>query len=191
MCDAEYASISREYCRRGALSSEERVELLASRLLDYEAGVYRCAVPDVGATVAAAIRARGKSCLLRAASFPEAWLPSGYRFPFAHGLSYEELDKSEGVISACAAAIASTGTIVLSHGPQDARRAMTLIPDYHLCVVLTEQVVETVPEGFARLRGLESGPLTTVSGPSATADIEMTRVKGVHGPRFLDVILAG
>jgi L-lactate dehydrogenase complex protein LldG len=86
-------------------------------------------------------------------------------------------------------AIAFTGTIILRHGAGEGTRALTLIPDYHLCVVFADQVVETVPEGFERLRGMETSPLTTISGPSATADIEMTRVKGVHGPRFLDVIL--
>jgi len=106
-------------------------------------------------------------------------------------LSYEEIDRAEGVITGCVAAIAFTGTIILRHSLADGRRALTLIPDYHLCIVSTSQVVETVPEGFAMLKGMETMPLTTVSGPSATADIEMNRVKGVHGPRFLDVILVG
>jgi L-lactate dehydrogenase complex protein LldG len=82
-----------------------------------------------------------------------------------------------------------TGTIILSHSETEGRRALTLIPDYHLCVVRADQVVETVPEGIRRLRYLQTRPITTISGPSATADIEMTRIKGVHGPRTLDVIL--
>jgi L-lactate dehydrogenase complex protein LldG len=95
------------------------------------------------------------------------------------------------VVTACSAAIASTGTIVLRHVAGEGRRALTLIPDYHLCVVFPDQVVQTVPEAIRRLAALEPALVTTISGPSATADIEMTRVRGVHGPRTLDVILAG
>ena len=135
--------------------------------------------------------ARGKTSLLRPEHLPQEWLPAGAEFPPVDGLPYEEIDRGQGVITACVAAIAFTGTIILRHGVADGRRALTLIPDYHLCVVFADQVVETVPEGFDRLKGMETLPLTTVSGPSATADIEMSRVKGVHGPRFLDVILVG
>jgi L-lactate dehydrogenase complex protein LldG len=86
-------------------------------------------------------------------------------------------------------AVAESGSIVLQHGPTEGRRALTLLPDYHLCVLFAEQVVETLPECFDRLRPNATRPTTFISGPSATADIEMTRIKGVHGPRFLDVIL--
>lgn len=191
MREAEYAAIPREYRREGVSSREAVVDLLAGRLRDYDAHVYRCGGHEIAQTVAAAMTERGKSTLLRSGGLPAEWLPASFRFPVVNGLVYEEIDRAEGVITGCVAAIALTGTIVLRHGPHDSRRALTLIPDYHLCVVLAEQVVETVPEGFERLRGMETLPLTTVSGPSATADIEMTRVKGVHGPRFLDVILVG
>jgi L-lactate dehydrogenase complex protein LldG len=105
------------------------------------------------------------------------------------GLDFCELDHSEGVLTGCAVAIAMSGTIILKHSPGKGRRALTLIPDYHLCIVKAEQVVETVPEGIRSLGDQTSMPITTISGPSATADIEMTRIKGVHGPRTLDVIL--
>lgn len=190
-CDVEYRTIARSYIRHGSSTLEQNLELLTRRLTDYDAGVYRCLVEDIPAAVTAAMQARGKSGLLRAADIPAAWLPADYRFPLATGMAVAEIDGHEGVLTACAAAIAFTGTLILRHGPKDAARALTLVPDYHLCVVLADQVVETVPEGFARLRGMETLPITTVSGPSATADIEMTRVKGVHGPRFLDVIIAG
>lgn len=189
--EAEYASIPREYRMQGGTSRQAAVELLAGRLRDYEAHVYHCAGHEIAQAIASAMEERGKTTLLRADGLPAEWLPSSFRFPVVDGMSYEEIGLAEGVITGCVAAIALTGTIVLRHGPHDSRRALTLIPDYHLCVVLAEQVVETVPEGFERLRGMETLPLTTVSGPSATADIEMTRVKGVHGPRFLDVILVG
>jgi L-lactate dehydrogenase complex protein LldG len=189
--ETEFASGPREYRRQGVSTREAAVDLLAERLGDYDAHVYRCAGHEIAATVALAMGERGKTTLLRSEGLPAAWLPGSFRFPVVDGMSYEEIDRAEGVITGCVSAIALTGTIVLRHGPQDSRRALTLIPDYHLCVVFAEQVVETVPEGFAMLRGMETLPLTTVSGPSATADIEMTRVKGVHGPRFLDVILVG
>lgn len=190
-CDAEYAAIPREYRRRGQAGGSEILSLLASRLHDYDALVYHCAESEIAQTVAAAMDARSKTSLLRPEQLPQEWLPATHTFPPVDGLSCEEIDRGEGVITGCVAAIAFTGTIILRHGVGDGRRALTLIPDYHLCIVFADQVVETVPEGFARLKGMETLPLTTVSGPSATADIEMARVKGVHGPRFLDVILVG
>jgi len=188
-CETEYASIPRHYRHEGQASRSEILSLLASRLHDYDAVVYHCPVGEIARTIDAAMTARGKSTLLRPEHLPNEWLPPIHNFPLVDGMSYEEVDRGEGVITACVAAIAFTGTIILRHGVADGRRALTLIPDYHLCIVFADQVVETVPEGFARLKGMETLPLTTVSGPSATADIEMARVKGVHGPRFLDVIL--
>lgn len=193
--EAEYGAIAREYRRTGSLGQDEVLNLLAGRLHDYDAGVYRCGRGEIAATISAAMQARKKTSLLRPERLPEEWLPAGYRFPQVDGMRYEDVDRGEGVITGCVTAIALTGTIILRHGVADGRRALTLIPDYHLCVVFSDQVVETVPEGFERLRqagepGGSTLPVTTVSGPSATADIEMNRVKGVHGPRFLDVILA-
>ena len=189
--DAEYAATPHEYIRRGKSDKKELLELLTSRLRDYDAVVYHCAAHEIADTVSAAMSARGKTSLLKPEHLPHEWLPPEHHFPPVNGLSYREIDQGEGVITGCVAAIAFTGTIILRHGAGDARRALTLIPDYHLCIVFADQVVETVPEGFDRLKGMETLPLTTVAGPSATADIEMSRVKGVHGPRFLDVILVG
>jgi len=189
--EAEYSALPREYREHGQSDRREVLNQFASRLHDYDAVVYHCDSQGIAQTVAAAMSARGKTSLLRPEQLPQEWLPSELSFPPVDGLPYEEIDRGQGVITACVAAIAFTGTIVLRHGVADGRRALTLIPDYHLCVVFADQVVETVPEGFDRLRGMETLPLTTVSGPSATADIEMSRVKGVHGPRFLDVILVG
>jgi L-lactate dehydrogenase complex protein LldG len=105
------------------------------------------------------------------------------------GLSAGELNGFDGVMTGATLAIAETGTVVLQNVAGQGRRAVTLVPDYHLCLVRVDDVVETVPEAMERLQGAAELATTFVSGPSATADIEMTRIKGVHGPRFLDVIL--
>jgi L-lactate dehydrogenase complex protein LldG len=118
---------------------------------------------------------------------PEA-KSGGFSFVSDENLSYPDLDRAEGVLTTCAVAIALTGTIILRHG-RSGRRATTLIPDYHLCIVRASQVVETVPEAIRELESPGRSPITTISGPSATSDIEMTRIKGVHGPRRLAVIL--
>jgi len=118
---------------------------------------------------------------------PESWRPANVTED--HGLDAHELDGLDGVLTGCTVAIAETGTLVLAGGALEGRRALTLVPDLHVCVVRTDQVVETVPEAFASLRGLERRPLTFVSGPSATSDIELQRVEGVHGPRSLVVVI--
>lgn len=187
--ELEYAAIPREYRERGTLDAGERVILLAERLRDYEAGVYRCPEAQIAATVREVMRARSKTELLIAPDVSSTWLPDDFSFRADAGFSYAELDRSQGVLTGCALAIAVTGTIVLRHDVAEGRRALTLIPDYHLCVVFANQAVETVSEGIREMAKFGSAPITTISGPSATADIEMTRVKGVHGPRVLDVIL--
>ena len=187
----EYERLPRDYRQAGGMNAAARLSLLEDRLHDYNAVVYRCAEPQIAQTVAQALEARAKRALVIPESLLPEWLPEGFTFVRDTGLNYQELDACEGVLTGCAAAIAFTGTIVLKHGPGEARRALTLVPDYHLCVVRAEQVVETVPEGFRRVNPFRTSPLTTISGPSATSDIEMTRVKGVHGPRTLDVVLVG
>jgi L-lactate dehydrogenase complex protein LldG len=189
--EAEYAAISREYPVCGSLDECARLNLLERRLSDYNAAVYRCAESETTDAIARALRARNKKSLMIPRGLPRKWLPEGFLFTADDGFSYEELDGSEGVLTGCALAIAQTGTIVLRHSGPEGRRALTLIPDYLLCIVRAARVVETVVEGMRAIAGFGSDPVTTISGPSATSDIEMTRVKGVHGPRTLDVILAG
>jgi L-lactate dehydrogenase complex protein LldG len=158
------------------------LDTFVDRLLDYNATVYRCREAEIPAMVVEALAARGKTRIV----IPPAvtWLPTGI---LDANLTHDELDAMDGVLTACTAAISLTGTIILTHGPTEGRRAITLIPDYHLCVVYANQVCETVPQAIRAIP--RNRPITTISGPSATADIEMTRVKGVHGPRTLDVIL--
>ena len=174
------APIVREYRQNLPADLEQFVE----RLVDYNATVYRCAEPEIPQTIARALSTRSKTRIVTPPGL--TWLPGG--IPDTN-LSHLELDASEGVLTACTAAISLTGTIILTHGPMEGRRAITLIPDYHLCVVFAHQVFETVPQAIRSLP--RNRPITTISGPSATADIEMTRIKGVHGPRTLDVILVG
>jgi L-lactate dehydrogenase complex protein LldG len=189
MRESQYEAITRDYRQSGVLEESGRIELLTDRLRDYGAKVYRNAPWELRSVIAEILSERRKSGLVISRDLPEDWLPEGFEFVRDKGLTYDEIDQSEGVLTGCALAIAMTGTIVLYHSGGEGRRALTLIPDYHLCVVYTSQIVETVPEGIRALAPYSVVPLTTISGPSATADIEMTRIQGVHGPRTLDVIL--
>lgn len=190
--DGEWAAVPRSYKRDASHEREAILEMLEDRLRDYDATVVRAKVGEVGAAIARILTARSTQRLVVPAGLPEALgepLPAGFEFVVDEGFSPVELDRFEGVVTASTVAIAETGTIVLQNVPGQGRRAPTLVPDYHLCVVRASDVVETVPEAMGRLQATASLATTFISGPSATADIEMTRIKGVHGPRFLDVIL--
>jgi L-lactate dehydrogenase complex protein LldG len=130
--------------------------------------------------------------LLVPPGLPEPWLPRGPEVVEDDALSVDALDRADGVLTGCAAAIAQTGTLVLDGGVRSGRRALTLVPDLHICVVGAAQVVGLVPEGLARAgAAVRDGgaPITLVSGPSASSDFELSRVEGVHGPRRLHVVL--
>ena len=174
----------RAYGRVGTRSASECVDLLHDRLADYRATVRRVPIGDVATAIAEAASGR----LVVPPGLEPAWRPSGAVED--HGLTPQELDALDGVVTGCTLAIAETGTIVLAAGPNEGRRALTLVPDLHICVVRSSQVVESVPEAFAALADLEARPLTFISGPSATSDIELKRVEGVHGPRQLVVVIA-
>jgi L-lactate dehydrogenase complex protein LldG len=188
----EWEGLSRTYKRSGSLGHESILELLEERLRDYDATVVRANVGEIGATITQLLTNRGVRRLVVPDGISDAIgeaLPGSFEFVVDEGLSTLELDGFEGVLTGSTVAIAETGTIVLQNVPGQGRRAPTLIPDYHLCVVRAGDVVETVPQAMVRLAATASLATTFISGPSATADIEMTRIKGVHGPRFLDVIL--
>ena len=187
--EADYEAIARAYDRSGTRDLHDRLRLLVERLEGYDASVHRCRAEALPTTIGRVLEGRGKGGLVIPEDVPREWLPPALEFVPDTGLSALALDRSEGVLTGCTVAIALTGTIVLRHAATEGRRALTLIPDYHLCVVREDQVVETVAEGLDRASTEPSGLLTTISGPSSTADIEMTRIKGVHGPRTLDVIL--
>jgi L-lactate dehydrogenase complex protein LldG len=169
------------------LAGEELLELLVDRLVDYRALVRRSTTAMVAATVMAALTERGA----RRIAVADGILPEGLDRLELVGdrppLTPAQLDGLDGVLTGCAVAIAETGTIVLDAGAGQGRRVLSLVPDYHLVVVTAAQVVATVPVALARLD--PARPQTWISGPSATSDIELDRVEGVHGPRTLEVIL--
>ena len=185
----QWGAIERGYRRSATRLRDEVLELLEDRLRDYDAHVERAAEGDVAVTVAKVLAGRGLSRIVVPRGLEQAWLPEGFSFVVDEGLSAAELDGFDGVMTGAMVAIAETGSVVLQNVAGQGRRAVTLVPDYHLCLVRTEDVVETVPEAVERMLASSNLPTTFFSGPSATADIEMTRIKGVHGPRFLDVIL--
>ena len=187
--EEEYAAIPRAYVRAFEDTAAGLVEMFIDRLQDYGCDVCRCSGHEIAATIKSVLDGRGKSLLVIPPGLPQDWQPEGIQFDYDDGLSSEALERAQGVLTGCALAIASTGTIVLKHSREEGRRATTLIPDYHLCVVFEEQLVGAVPEGIRAMSAFRSAPMTTISGPSATSDIEMTRIKGVHGPRTLDVVL--
>ena len=188
-CDSAYQRIPRGYHDAPTLTSNACLDLLEDRLRHYQVAVDRCDAAKLSEIIGGILKARGAQRMIVPPDLDRAWLPAGVEFTPDHGLPYSDLDHCDGVLTACSLAIASTGTIVLRHAAGEGRRALTLIPDYHLCVVQAAQIVQTVPEAFRRLAALQPALVTTISGPSATADIEMTRIRGVHGPRTLGVIL--
>lgn len=181
--------VSRSYRRKDELSSGARVELLCERVSDYRAEVRRVAAAELPAAITAAFTARGATRVGIPAGVPAEWRASELELVEDNDLSFAELNGLDGVLTGCTLAIAETGTLVLTAGPTEGRRALTLIPDLHVCVVHESQVVELVPEAIAALRDRRTRPLTFISGPSATSDIELSRVEGVHGPRSLSVIV--
>jgi len=160
------------------------VELFAERAADYRATIHRTDAAGLPAAIAAAA---GRRRLAVPAGIPPAWTAGLDTVADDPPLRNAELDGVAGVLTGAAVAIALTGTVVLDAGPDQGRRALTLLPDLHLCVVRTDQIVGTVAEALARLD--PARPLTWISGPSATSDIELNRVEGVHGPRNLHILI--
>jgi L-lactate dehydrogenase complex protein LldG len=182
----EQASVS--YRERGLLSTPALLDVLADRLTDYRAAVRRATAATLAAAIAAALADRDARRLVAPPGL-DLPLPDWAEVIIDDGLSAAVLDSLDGVITRAAVAIAETGTIILDGSAGQGRRAISLVPDYHLCVVEAGQVVELVPTAIARLADAAARPLTWISGPSATSDIELERVEGVHGPRTLEVIL--
>jgi L-lactate dehydrogenase complex protein LldG len=178
------ADLPRGYRRTGSLApgSADLLDLFATRLVDYRAAVHATTAEALVDTIVTVLVGIGR--IVVPPGLPTDWAPTA---TIDNGLSAAELDRHDTVLTGCAAAAAQTGTIVLDGGPGQGRRAISLVPDRHVCVVRADQVVRTVPELLARLDPRR--PLTFISGPSATSDIELQRIEGVHGPRTLIVIL--
>lgn len=172
---------------RGFGEVADLVDLFVERVEDYRAVVVRCAPDDVAAAVRDGLGESRRVVVPR--GFPDGWLVAlgDLEQVEDENLTSAELDKVYAVVTTAALGIALTGTIVLDHGPGQGRRALTLVPDRHVCVVTADQVVPDVPDAVRALDPVR--PLTWVSGPSATSDIELDRVEGVHGPRTLHVVV--
>jgi L-lactate dehydrogenase complex protein LldG len=198
--DAAYAALPREYLRaHHDAGTFDITELFAERAADYRAVVERVRQPDLAKAIARVLGDRAAAepgAIVVPEGLPAGWLaelPAGITLAADNPpLPSAELDQMAGVVTGCAVAIAETGTIILDHGPGQGRRALTLVPDFHLVIVEASQVAADLADAFARIvPDPSSRPHTLISGPSATSDIELIRVEGVHGPRTLHVILAG
>jgi L-lactate dehydrogenase complex protein LldG len=165
-------------------TTTDGLDTFLDRLAHYDATAHVVDPAELEGTIRRTLRARQRVIV------PDAWT-TAVEDPLTDDprLTHDQIDQSQGVLTTCALAIAQTGTIVLDAGPGMGRRVLTLLPDYHLCVVREDQIVASVPEAIATLQSRPTRPITFVSGPSATVDIEMTRVRGVHGPRNLEVIV--
>ena len=193
--DAEYAALPRRYLRaHHDAAVHDIAALFAERAADYRAVVERAPESGLAAAVARVLAERVAAVpgpVLVPDGLPADWLAAlAAEIPLARDeppLPPAELDQAAGVVTGCAVAVAETGTIILDHGPGQGRRALTLVPDFHLVIVREEQVAADLADAFARLD--PARPHTLISGPSATSDIELIRVEGVHGPRQLHVLL--
>ena len=184
--------VPRAYRAAGGLEPSARIDLLCERIRDYHADVQRVTATALQAAITNAFETQGAKRIGIPIGIPAQWRPAGLELIEDRGLSPTELDQLDGVLTGCTLAIAETGTLVLAAGPTEGKRALTLVPDLHVCVVGEEQIVELVPEAMRVLADLvrrERRPLTFISGPSATSDIELSRVEGVHGPRTLVVLV--
>ncbi|AKN74291.1 lactate utilization protein B/C [Streptomyces sp. PBH53] len=192
--DRPYAeAVPREYLREhGERSVAQTVELLAENLADYRAVVHRAGAAELPLLITRLLAERGCREVLVPAGLPPQWLAAAgpVRVHDRAADTAQRLDRVDSVVTGCAVAIAETGTIVLDGSPDQGRRRISLVPDHHICVVrVPDQVVSSVPQALERLD--PARPSTWISGPSATSDIELDRVEGVHGPRTLEVILLG
>jgi L-lactate dehydrogenase complex protein LldG len=192
----ETVPVPRDYLTTDPAPHAEQVERFIHRVAEYKASIHRVSSAELSSRIAEVLAARGVRTLVVPTDLPSWWIPGGPRVLRDGGsggsLTNEQIESSDGVLTAAALGIAQTGTIVLDAGPGQGRRALTLLPDYHLCVIHAHQIVGLVPEAVARLHDAARAPgrpITWISGPSATSDIELNRVEGVHGPRTLEVLV--
>ena len=188
----EPSPVERGYRRAGELAPDGLVELFADRVADYRADVRFCTPSDLSGAIESTLLEHRARRVAVPSLLPVAWRNDSVEFVEDRGLTARDLDALAGVVTGCTVAIAETGTIVLAGGDAEGRRALSLIPDLHVCVVRSTQIVALVTEAIAVVGDLvvrARRPLTFISGPSATSDIELSRVEGVHGPRTLVVLI--
>jgi L-lactate dehydrogenase complex protein LldG len=184
--------VARDYRRADGRSRDAQVTLFAQRVADYRARVQRVSAAGLREAIMRACSEQGLRALAVPAGLPDGWLPDGVQVVRDDDLSAAELDRIDGALTGCAAAIAETGTIFLDGGALSGRRALTLVPDHHICVIDAAQIhgqIAEALEAVATAVTKQRAPVTLVSGPSATSDIELERVEGVHGPRHLTVLI--
>ena len=188
-------TVIRDYLRHSDRGREEIIERFADRVRDYHAEVRRVAARDVAGAVTAACAELGLRRIVCAPGLPAEWRPARTEVvDDDDALSAHRLDAIDGAVTGCAVAIAETGTLVLDGQPRSGRRLITLVPDHHICLVAADQIVDLVPEAVTAVGPAvreRRVPITLVSGPSASSDIELSRVEGFHGPRHLFVVIAG
>lgn len=187
-----HVPVERTYRHVDEAPHAELVARFAEEVADYKAIVRRITLDQLAVTIGAACEQRSARRMVIPPDLPREWLPDSVEPVIDTQLTNEQLENTDGVITGCALGIAQTGTIVLDSGFAQGRRVISLIPDYHLCIVFEDQVVGLVPEAIARLNDVvrtDRRPITFISGPSATSDIELNRVEGVHGPRSLEVLI--
>ncbi|WP_422926330.1 LutC/YkgG family protein [Singulisphaera sp. PoT] len=187
-------TVSRDYRLKSDLDRQTLIDQFIERVEDYRAVVHRVTPEGLSEAIESACARKGVKRLLIPADLPQGWIPKNVETVQDQQLTYEQIDTTDGVLTGSAIGVAQTGTIMLDGGPGQGRRAISLIPDYHLCVVLEDDVVGLIPEAITRLRDVAQAPgrpITWISGPSATSDIELNRVEGVHGPRTLEVLVVG
>jgi L-lactate dehydrogenase complex protein LldG len=185
-------AVDRTYRTSHSWSRDDLVALFHQRVAEYKATVHRVSAAELHDAIAGACTRRGIQTLGVPDDLPAGWAPAGVVLMRDGHVSHEQLEATDGVLTAASLGIAETGTIVLDGGSAQGRRALTLLPDYHLCVIRADQIVGLVPEAVAQLHAVAQTPgrpITWISGPSATSDIELVRVEGVHGPRTLEVLI--
>jgi L-lactate dehydrogenase complex protein LldG len=193
---SEDVLVNRTY--RSSTGHSNLLELTAERIAEYRARVEIVTTDQLASSIQASLERQGIKRLIVPHDLPEDWKPNGFELLeestclLEHSdLEHSDLERADGVLTGCTLAIAETGTLVLDHARGQGRRALTLIPDFHLCVLLESQIVDNLPAAMKVLEPsiLAGRPLTFISGPSATSDIELSRVEGVHGPRTLEVLI--
>ena len=193
---ADDVAVDWTYGLRPEGAADDMIGLFIERVEDYKAVVSWVTPDELPVRIANALTDHGVTSAVVPAGAPAAWHEAVEAAGISvvtddPALSHQQLDATGGVVTASRVGIAETGTIVLDHAADQGRRALSLVPDLHVCVISADQVVSDVPEAVVRLQPSIDArqPLTWISGPSATSDIELNRVEGVHGPRTLHVLL--